>query len=143
LKMLIYVHIVHMTIWKIVKILGLIYDHLVHFVFIWDIFPVLLSFNKKNLATLTPTNDFIKLHIKTNLTMLTSRHRCLKSPRQNDVQILFLFFLNQHKQFGFLNAFTRQATKQFIFERKINNKFPSPPNHLGHFSGSTCGLHQK
>jgi hypothetical protein len=29
-----------------------IYDHLVHFVFIWYIFPVLVSCKKKNLATL-------------------------------------------------------------------------------------------
>jgi hypothetical protein len=31
---------------------GIFYDHLVHFVFIWCIFPVLVSSTKKNLATL-------------------------------------------------------------------------------------------
>jgi hypothetical protein len=32
--------------------LGIFYDHLVHFVFIWYIFPFLVSSTKKNLATL-------------------------------------------------------------------------------------------
>jgi hypothetical protein len=33
---------------------GLFYGHFVHFVAIWYIFPVLVSFTKKNLATLQP-----------------------------------------------------------------------------------------
>jgi hypothetical protein len=33
---------------------GIFYDHLVHFVLIWYIFPVLVSCTKKNLATLPP-----------------------------------------------------------------------------------------
>jgi hypothetical protein len=47
-KMLIYL----MAIWNILQIIGLFYDHLVHFVFIWNIFPVLVICTKKNLATL-------------------------------------------------------------------------------------------
>jgi hypothetical protein len=31
---------------------GIVYDHWVHFVFIWYIFPVLVSWTNKNLATL-------------------------------------------------------------------------------------------
>jgi hypothetical protein len=42
-KMLIY----YMATWNILQIFGLTCDHLVHFVFIWYIFPVLLSRNKK------------------------------------------------------------------------------------------------
>jgi hypothetical protein len=41
-----------MAIWNILQIFGIFYDHSVHFVFIWYIFPVLVSFTKKNLATL-------------------------------------------------------------------------------------------
>jgi hypothetical protein len=47
-KMLIY----FMTIWSILQSFGIFYDHLVHFVFMWYIFPVLVSCTKENLATL-------------------------------------------------------------------------------------------
>jgi hypothetical protein len=44
-----------MAIWNILQTFGVFYDHLVvHFVFIWYIFPVLVSCTKKNLATLVP-----------------------------------------------------------------------------------------
>jgi hypothetical protein len=48
------VSIYFMAIWNIIQTFGKIYDHLAHFVFIWYIFPVLVSFTKKNLATLKP-----------------------------------------------------------------------------------------
>jgi hypothetical protein len=41
-----------MVIWNILQTFGIFYDHLVHFVLIWYIFPVLVSCNKKNLAPL-------------------------------------------------------------------------------------------
>jgi hypothetical protein len=41
-----------MVIWNILQTFGIFYDHLVHFVFIWYIFPVWVIFTKKNLATL-------------------------------------------------------------------------------------------
>jgi hypothetical protein len=41
-----------MAIWNILRRFGKFYDHLVHFVLIWYIFPVLVSRVKKNLATL-------------------------------------------------------------------------------------------
>jgi hypothetical protein len=41
-----------MAIWNILQTLGTFYDHLVHFVFTWYIFPVWVIFTKKNLATL-------------------------------------------------------------------------------------------
>jgi hypothetical protein len=41
-----------MAIWNILQTFGIFYDHLVHFMFIWDIFPVLVSCTKKNLATM-------------------------------------------------------------------------------------------
>jgi hypothetical protein len=47
-KMLIY----FMDIWNILHTFGIFYNHLVHFVFIWYIFPVSVSFTKINLATL-------------------------------------------------------------------------------------------
>jgi hypothetical protein len=43
-----------MAIWNILMTLGIFYNHLVHFMFIWYIFPVLVSCTKKNLATLSP-----------------------------------------------------------------------------------------
>jgi hypothetical protein len=46
-KMLIYV----MAIWNIFHTLGIIYDLLVHFLFIWYIFAVLVECTKKTLAT--------------------------------------------------------------------------------------------
>jgi hypothetical protein len=47
-KMLIY----FMAIWNILWPFVIFYDHLVHFVFIWYIFPFLVSCTKKHLATL-------------------------------------------------------------------------------------------
>jgi hypothetical protein len=41
-----------MAIWNILQTFGILYDHLIHFVFIWYIFSVSLIFTKKNLATL-------------------------------------------------------------------------------------------
>jgi hypothetical protein len=41
-----------MPIWNILQTFAIFYSHLLHFVFIWYIFPVLVSCNKKNLATL-------------------------------------------------------------------------------------------
>jgi hypothetical protein len=41
-----------MAIWNILQAFGKFYDHLLHFVFIWYIFPVLVSCTKKNLAIL-------------------------------------------------------------------------------------------
>jgi hypothetical protein len=47
-KMLIY----FMATWNILWRFRVFYDHLLHFVFIWYSFPVLVSRTKKNLATL-------------------------------------------------------------------------------------------
>jgi hypothetical protein len=41
-----------MAIWNILRTFGIFYDHLVHFVLIWYIFPTLVSWTDKNLATL-------------------------------------------------------------------------------------------
>jgi hypothetical protein len=41
-----------MCIWNIWQPFGISYDHLLHFVFIWYIFPILVYCTKKNLATL-------------------------------------------------------------------------------------------
>jgi hypothetical protein len=41
-----------MAIWNILRTVWKFFDHLVHSVFIWYIFPVLASCTKKNLATL-------------------------------------------------------------------------------------------
>jgi hypothetical protein len=41
-----------MAIWNVLWIYGILCDQLFHFVFIWYIFPVLVSRTKKNLATL-------------------------------------------------------------------------------------------
>jgi hypothetical protein len=46
-KILIYI----MPIWNILQIFVIFYNHLVHFMFIWYIFPVFVSCTKKNLAT--------------------------------------------------------------------------------------------
>jgi hypothetical protein len=48
-KMLIY----FMTIRNTLQTFAIFYDHLVHFVIIWYIFPILVSCTKKNLATLS------------------------------------------------------------------------------------------
>jgi hypothetical protein len=47
-----------MAIWNILRTLGIFYDHLVYFVFVWYIFPVLVSFTMKHLATLHPTSMY-------------------------------------------------------------------------------------
>jgi hypothetical protein len=46
---------IFLAIWNILRTFGIFYDHLVHFVFIWHIFQVLVSCTKKNLATLHAT----------------------------------------------------------------------------------------
>jgi hypothetical protein len=46
-KMFIY----FLAICNMLRMFGIIYDHLVHFVFIWYIFPFLVPCTKKNLAT--------------------------------------------------------------------------------------------
>jgi hypothetical protein len=43
-----------MAIWNILRSFGMYYEHLVNFVSIWYIFPVLVSCTNKNLATLLP-----------------------------------------------------------------------------------------
>jgi hypothetical protein len=45
---------IFMAIGNILRTFGIVYNHLVHFVFIWYIFPVLVSCTNKNLATLGP-----------------------------------------------------------------------------------------
>jgi hypothetical protein len=42
------------AIWNILLTFGIFYDHFVLLVFIWYIFPVLVSWTKKNLAALLP-----------------------------------------------------------------------------------------
>jgi hypothetical protein len=54
-----------MAIWNILQTIGIFYDHLVHFVLIWYISPVLVSCTKKNLATLLGISEQ-KSRIKTN-----------------------------------------------------------------------------
>jgi hypothetical protein len=44
-----------MAFWNILRTFGISYNHLVHFVFICYIFPVLVSCTNKNLATLNST----------------------------------------------------------------------------------------
>jgi hypothetical protein len=41
-----------MAIWNILWTFWIFHDHLVHFVFVWYIFTVWVSCNKRNLATL-------------------------------------------------------------------------------------------
>jgi hypothetical protein len=50
-KMFIY----FVAIWNILWRFGIVYEHLVHFVFIWYIITVLVSCTNKNLATLLRT----------------------------------------------------------------------------------------
>jgi hypothetical protein len=45
-----------MAVWNILQTFGIFYDRLVHFVFIWYIFPVLVPCTAKNLATLLVRN---------------------------------------------------------------------------------------
>jgi hypothetical protein len=49
-----------MATWNILWRFRVFYDHLLHFVFIWYIFPVLLSCTKKNLANLQSNQLIIK-----------------------------------------------------------------------------------
>jgi hypothetical protein len=45
-------------IWYILQLFGIVNGHLVYFVLIWYIFPVLVRCNKKNLATLGDFSPF-------------------------------------------------------------------------------------
>jgi hypothetical protein len=55
-KMFIY----FMAIWNILRRFRILYRQLVHFVFIWYIFPVFLLCTEKNLATLIAATFFVK-----------------------------------------------------------------------------------
>jgi hypothetical protein len=46
---------IFMTIWSILRPIGIFYGHLVYFLVVWYIFPVLVCCTKKNLATLVIT----------------------------------------------------------------------------------------
>jgi hypothetical protein len=56
-KMFIYV----MAIWNILWSLGIFYDHLVHFVFIWYIFSGIGTMYQENLATLDQPSEYVAL----------------------------------------------------------------------------------
>jgi hypothetical protein len=47
-----------MAILNILRTSGIFYNHLVHFTFIWYIFPVLVPCTKKNLATLVKSQIY-------------------------------------------------------------------------------------
>jgi hypothetical protein len=51
-----------LALWNILQTFGIFYDHLVHFVLIWYIFPVLESCTYKNLATLWETSSTTYAH---------------------------------------------------------------------------------
>jgi hypothetical protein len=58
-RVLDWVRFIYFTaIWKILSIFEIFHDQLVHFVFIWYIFPFLVSCTKKNLATLDEMDTF-------------------------------------------------------------------------------------
>jgi hypothetical protein len=48
LEMLVY----YLAVWSILRLFGMFLGHLVYFMIFWYIFPVLVCFTKKNLATL-------------------------------------------------------------------------------------------
>jgi hypothetical protein len=77
-KMFIY----FIAIWNILWRFGIFCDHLVHFVFTWYIFPVLVSFIKKNLATLLNGPKRVD-----NL------ERIFLSPSEKKIRNSFFFFL--------------------------------------------------
>jgi nitrogen fixation/metabolism regulation signal transduction histidine kinase len=56
------------AIWNFLWWFGIVYDHLVHFVSIWYVFPVLVSCTKKNLATLTKNVKYVPCRVFTMCT---------------------------------------------------------------------------
>jgi hypothetical protein len=79
-----------MAIWTILWRFGIFCDRLVHFVFIWYIFPVLKSCTKKNLATLMGThtvdkNAFQQAPRFNNILLISGTHyRSIVMERQCD-----------------------------------------------------------
>jgi hypothetical protein len=65
-----------MAIWNILWTFGIFYNHLVHSVFIWNIFPVLVPCTKKDLATLVEAG---------HLRQQKSHDRLINSPGQQSV----------------------------------------------------------
>jgi hypothetical protein len=71
--------------WYILRPFGLFYGHLVYFMVIWCIFPVLVHGTKKNLATLVSTlkavnpNDFFST--------VTVCHSRIRRPHQNAIRL--------------------------------------------------------
>jgi hypothetical protein len=76
-KMLIY----FMVIWNILRAFGMVNYCLVHFMFIWYIFPVLVSCTKKNLASLvgTGSESFYLSHAVTQILISRECHRAARS----------------------------------------------------------------
>jgi hypothetical protein len=65
-------------IWTILRTFGEVYDHLVHLVLIWYIFPVLVSRTKKNLATLHYIASIVGCRLERELQRQhLQRHECV------------------------------------------------------------------
>jgi hypothetical protein len=73
-----------MAVCSILWTFGKIYDHLVHFVLIWNIFPVSVSPTKKNLATLiaglAPERRIRSRPSVSNLLNLHTLNPCISKP---------------------------------------------------------------
>jgi hypothetical protein len=98
-KMFIY----FMAIWNILWTFGIFFDHLVHFVFIWYIFPVWVSCTNKNLATLVFNPE--ATWANTTIVSYVQCHRCKKLTAQS-----LVCFLPKQNSFIFLEETAKLCT---------------------------------
>jgi hypothetical protein len=99
-----------MAIWSILWIFGIFYDHLVHFAFIRYIFPVLVSYTKKNLATLVCVRDFFQISLRKE----TENHEIgLAAKKFVAVASIFINFVNLQKFFSGKKRDKEQSVQNF------------------------------
>jgi hypothetical protein len=85
------------AIWNISLPFGISYDHLIHFFFIWNIFPVLVSSSKKDLTTLGWATFWATFPL--NSSGHPDRRLTFKHPAFT-VGLPDVLFSNQKSQFG-------------------------------------------
>jgi hypothetical protein len=90
-KMLIYFK----AIWNILRTSGIFLYHLLHFAFIWYIFPVLVPHNKKNLATLVGNQSKHFEKNKKQLIMPSKRVQIMIDVRLHGQQLKTFYFERQ------------------------------------------------
>jgi hypothetical protein len=120
-KMLIY----FMAIRNILRTIGIFNDYLVHFVLIWDIFPVLVSRTMKNLATLAETSILLFMTGTRNLTerLNVTRQQLSDLFRAHTQKKILQKFKCVWRYFGTRSMYQTWIVLVYLFDQPSKNVF--------------------